>query len=176
MGATDSASCTITGVIHALSRHDLQVPKYREGDWFAVPLRDGGYAVGLVARANQKGVLLGYFFGPRRDEMPSLTDTQTLTPSQAILIGKFGHLGLKGGDWPILGRQPGWDREAWPMPVLIRYEELTGRTFQVFYDPDDPLKLLRQEQVPPGAAEQGPKDSMMGAGFVEIRLTRLLSD
>ena len=36
---------------------------YREGDWFAVPLRDGGYAAGLIARANPKGVLLGYFFG-----------------------------------------------------------------------------------------------------------------
>ena len=39
-----------------------------------------------------------------------------------------------------------------------------------------PVAKQHQEQVPPGAAEQGPKDSMMGAGFVEIRLTRLLSD
>lgn len=33
----------------------------REGDWFAVPLRKGGYAVGLIAHANPDGVLLGYF-------------------------------------------------------------------------------------------------------------------
>jgi hypothetical protein len=62
------------------------------------------------------------------------------------------------------------------MPVFIRYEELTGRTFQVIYDPSDPVKVLREDQVLPGAAEQGPKDSMMGAGAVEIRLTRMLSD
>ena len=166
---------TGSGVIRAPGRHHQEVPKYREGDWFAVPLRDGGYAVGIIARSNPKGALLGYFFGPRRDEVPSLVDTLPLTPARAILVGKFGHLGLKGGQWPILGRQPEWDREAWPMPVLIRYEELTGRTFQAFYDPDDPLKLLREEQVPPGVAEQGPKDSLMGAGFVEIRLTRMLS-
>lgn len=40
---------------------------YREGSRFAVPLRQGGYAVGLVARVNPRGVLLGYFFGPRHD-------------------------------------------------------------------------------------------------------------
>ena len=27
--------------------------RYSEGDWFAVPLRDGGFAVGLIARANR---------------------------------------------------------------------------------------------------------------------------
>lgn len=150
--------------------------KYEEGEWFAVPLRDDGYAVGVVARANPRGALFGYFFGPRQDELPSLADTRTLTPSEAILIGKFGHLGLKGGTWPILGRQRDWNRDTWPMPVLVRYEELTGRTFQVFYDPDDPLKVLREEQVEPGVAEQGPKDGLMGAGFVEIRLTRMLAD
>jgi hypothetical protein len=139
-------------------------------------LRDGGYAVGLIARANPKGVLLGYFFGPRREQVPSIADTRKLTASEAILVGKFGHLGVKGSRWPILGRDPDWDRDAWPMPVLVRYEELTGRTFHAFYDPDDPLTLVREEQVAPGVAEQGPRDSMMGAGFVEERLSRLLSE
>jgi len=31
---------------------------YREGDWFAVPLRLGGYVVGLVARGPQRGTVL----------------------------------------------------------------------------------------------------------------------
>jgi hypothetical protein len=144
---------------------------YREGDWFAVPLRDGGYAVGLVARANRDGVLLGYFFGPRRDAVPSLTDVEELAPSDALLVGKFGHLGLKQGRWPILGRPEEWNRGAWPMPALVRYEELSGRSFRVIYDDDDPNKLIREEEIRPGAAEQGPKDGLMGAGFVEKVLT-----
>jgi hypothetical protein len=152
------------------------VPKYKEGDWFAVPLRDRGFAVGVVARSNPKGALLGYFFGPRHDKVPSKDVAAGLTPSQAVLVGKFGHLGLEWGTWPILGRHRDWDREAWPIPILIRYEELTGRTFQVFYDPDDPVKLLREQQVDAGVAEQGPTDGLMGAGFVEIRLTSLLGD
>lgn len=60
------------------------------------------------------------------------------------------------------------------MPVFIRYEELTGRTLRVIYDDADPSHFVREEQVPPGQVEQGPEDDLMGAGFTEIRLTRLL--
>ena len=148
--------------------------KYAEGDWFAVPLRSSGYALGLLARSNPKGALLGYFFGPRLPVLPTQATAAGLTPAQAVLVGKFGHLGLKHGKWPIVGRVEPWDRAAWPMPVFVRYEELTGRSFHVFYDPDDPVRLLREEQVPPGPAEQLPADGLMGAGFVESRLTRLL--
>jgi hypothetical protein len=141
--------------------------KYREGDWFAVPLGDGGYATGLVARENPEGVLLGYFSGPRRSQLPTLADIMTLEPNSAVLVGKFGHLGLKQGKWPILGRLDSWNRLHWPMPVFVRYEELTGRSFSVVYDDDDPTRLLREEQRRPGVAEHGPKDGLMGAGFVE---------
>lgn len=149
--------------------------KYREGDWFAVPLRGAGFAVGLVARANPGGVLLGYFFGPLRSEVPALEDIAHLRASDAVLVQKFGHLGIVQGKWPLLGRLDGWDRRKWPTPVLVRYEELTGRSFQVFYDDDDPARVLREKQVAPGEAEQAPKDGLMGAGFAEGALTRLLA-
>ncbi|MHB1594942.1 MAG: Imm26 family immunity protein [Streptosporangiaceae bacterium] len=149
--------------------------KYREGDWFAVPLQGGGFAVGLIARANPGGVLLGYFFGPRRSGVPALSDVAGLRPDDAVLVRKFGHLGIAQGKWPLLGRADGWDRREWPTPVFIRYEELTGRSFRVIYDDDDPNKVLREELIAPGEAEQGPKDGLMGAGFAEAALTRLLA-
>ena len=148
---------------------------YAEGDWFAVPLRDGGYAVGLVARASRGGVLLGYFFGPKRAEISTLSEVAQLRAEEAILIERFGHLGLKQGTWTVIGQLDSWDRTAWPMPSFVRYEELTGRSFTVLYDPDDPNRVVREEQITPGTAEQGPKDGMAGAGAVEIRLTRLLA-
>ena len=147
------------------------MPTYGEGDWFAVPLREGGFAAGVVARANPKAALLGYFFGPRRPETPGLEDVANLRPGDAVLVGRFGHLGIAQGKWPILGRLDGWDRTKWPMPVFVRYEELTGRCLHVFYDADDPGKLIREEQIESGAAEQEPKDGLMGAGYVEIVLT-----
>jgi hypothetical protein len=148
---------------------------YREGDWFAVPLRDGGFAVGVIARANPGGVLLGYFFGPPRPEIPELQDVACLRPGDAVLVRKFGHLGIVQGKWPLLGRMDGWGRRDWPTPVFVRYEQLTGRSFRVFYDDDDPNRVLREEKIAPGEEEQGPKDGLMGAGFAEAALTQILA-
>ena len=148
--------------------------RYRAGDWFAVPLPGGGFAAGVIARANPGGVLLGYFFGPRRPHVPGLHDLHELTAPQAVLTRKFGHLGLKQGRWPLLGRLDTWDPAAWPMPVFVRYEELTGRSFQVFYDEHDPIRVIREVQVPPWQAGQGPKDGLMGAGYTENALNQLL--
>lgn len=142
--------------------------RYQEGDWFAVPLRTDGFAVGVVARSSPKGVLLGYFFGPKRSGVPTTAEVQDLTPEAAAAVRKFGHLGLRDGKWPIIGRLPGWDRTSWPIPTMVRYEELTGRTLRVHYDPDDPNRVLSEEVVQPGTAEQGPRDGLAGAGFMEI--------
>jgi Immunity protein 26 len=131
--------------------------KYREGDRFAVPLRDGGSEVGLIVRANPKAALLGYFFGPARPEVPALDDVASLEPGDGVLVRKLGYLGTVQGKWPLLGRVDGWDRRVWPMPVFVRHKELTGRSFRVFYDDDDPNRVLREEQVTPDEAEQGPR-------------------
>jgi hypothetical protein len=124
----------------------VQTVRYREGDWFAVSLLDSGFAAGLIARVNPKGALLGYFFGPRRREMPRLHDVSGLRPGDALLVRKFGHLGIVHGTWPLLGRLDSWERQDWPTPVFLRYEELTGRSFHVFYDDKDPNKVLREKQ------------------------------
>jgi len=148
---------------------------YDEGDWFAVPVRTDGFALGIIARANPKGVLLGYLFGPIHHDRPILADSTGLLPDQAVLVGRFGHLGIRGGSWPLLGQAPGWDRSAWPTPTFVRYEELTGRTFHVRYDDADPARMIGETLVQPGLAQQGPMDGLMGAGFVELRLTSLLA-
>jgi hypothetical protein len=144
-----------------------------EGDWFAVPLRTDGFAVGVVARAGRGGVLLGYFFGPRRQAQPGIDDVSHLRAEQAVLVGRFGHLGLTEGTWPLLGRARGWDRSTWPTPVFVRHDEMTGRTLHVRYD-DSASRLISETPVSPGPADPAPQDGLMGAGFVEIRLTRLL--
>lgn len=153
-------------------------PTYREGDWFAVPLRSGGFATGLLARASSRGILLGYFFGPRRTAPASLEELSELRADQAVWIHMFGHLSLSHRTppderWPIIGRFPDWDRDLWPMPVFGRYEELTGRWFETYYPNDDPSSPNRQRQVPPGPVEQLPRDGMAGAGYVELWLDRL---
>ena len=147
----------------------------KSGSWFAVPLPAGGYAIGVVARASKSGILLGYFFGPRRGQVPNIDAVEALRASDAILVGMFGHLGIRGGTWPLIGQPDGWGAEDWPMPVFKRYEELTGRSFMVHYDEGDPSGLTGEQLIAPGEEFDGPADGMMGAGFVEERLDRLLS-
>jgi hypothetical protein len=147
----------------------------REGDWFAVPLRSSGFGAVLVARANPEGVLLGYFFRPRSERLPSLDGLRNLGLASAVLVAKFGHLGITSGAWPLLGRLDGWDRLRWPMPVFGRLEELSGRAFRVFYNNDDPNGWLRDEPTSINDALQLPRDRLLGAGAAEIVLTKLLA-
>jgi hypothetical protein len=48
-------------------------------------------------------------------------------------------------------------------------------SFRVFYDDNDPNKKLREEQVSTFEGEHFPKDGLLGAGFAESALTRLLA-
>jgi hypothetical protein len=152
-------------------------PTYREGDWFAVPLRAGGFAAVIVARAmpRKEGVLLGYFFGPGRDRIPALDEIGVLSASDAVLVGRFGDLSILDGTWPLVGHIDRWDRSAWPIPVFGRLEELTGRAFKVIYDDGDPNRLLREERIDASELASLPQDGLSGAGAVERILTRLLS-
>jgi hypothetical protein len=153
----------------------MKKPRYEQGSLFAVPLPSGGFAIGLIARASRSGQLLGYFFGPRRTEVPGLELLEGLAESDAVLVAKVGHLGVKQGSWPLIGRLTSWRAGDWPMPVFVRHEELTGRSFMVFYDDQDPGRLKGERQIASGEVFEGPEDGLMGVGFAEGRLDRLLA-
>ncbi|WP_406177227.1 immunity 26/phosphotriesterase HocA family protein [Streptomyces canus] len=140
---------------------------YSPGDIFAVPLRDHGYALGVVARADGKGVVLGYFFSPR-SESPELPPQGSLEPNGAIKICRFGDLGLIREKWPVVGRVESWNPAQWGVPDFCRNEEV-----RVVYD-DDSLTISREERLDAGECRLLPQDGLEGAGFVEIKLTRLL--
>jgi hypothetical protein len=146
---------------------------YAEGDVFAVPLGGGGYAVGVVARMNGRGAVLGYFFEQRYELAPTLAGVGELDAVDNALIAIFGDLGLIRGKWPVLGRLPGWRRQEWPMPAFGRHEQVTGRYFRVEYDDDDPSSRPSEVEIPRHEFDRLPEDGMAGFGFIEARLTRL---
>lgn len=147
---------------------------YREGSWIAVPLRDGGWSVGLVARCDGQGIALGYFFGPRRETVPELADVVDLEPADAIYRKRFGDLGLIDGDWPVLGEAEDWSRAAWPVPPLARIDAEADRAWISIYADDD-LRFLGEDPCSVELAQRYPRDGLDGAGATEIRLTRLLA-
>lgn len=149
-----------------------QLP-YSEGTWFAVPLRDGGFGAGIVARSAGNGCLFGYFFGPRRDHVPLLAEVEGLLPADALWIGQFGDLGILNGEWRILGKSGNWDRSLWPLPQFVRVDNISGKAWKATYSDD--LQLIREEPCDAALRGELPQDALWGYGAVEKRLTRLLA-
>lgn len=146
---------------------------YPDGSLFLVPLKDGGFARGVVARSAPGGkLLLGYFFGPRLATRAE-ADLSGLEPENAVLSLRFGDLGLLKGLWPVVGKLPDWNSADWPMPDVVRRDPL-GKIKPVLirYDKNDPSKILSEEAL---ENDNGlPADALAGYGFVEAKLNKLL--
>ncbi len=147
--------------------------EYPEGTWFAVPLRDGGFCRGLMARTDGEGRAFGYFFGPKMTTIEELANISGLHPSDAILVGRFGDLGLLNGEWKVIEKDAQFDRTAWPIPPFIRVDEEANTAMKATFN--DNFEIISDEPCDPSLAKMFPKDSLMGYGFVEIKLTRLLN-
>jgi hypothetical protein len=146
---------------------------YREGTWFAVPLRQGGYVVGRVARHTVGGkIVLAYFFGPKHDGVPTLPEIETSEPATAIKIMMAGDLGFLDGSWPIIGDSLHWNRQDWPIPPFIRRDDLSRSAWRVIYSDDDTNKVVSEERIP--YETQGLQDDVLsGHKAAEIHLSRL---
>jgi hypothetical protein len=147
---------------------------YSEGSVFLVPLIDGGYARGVVARSPKRGRgLLGYFFGPAF-KGPDKVAMDDLDPTNAVLCVIFGDIGLVNGEWPVRGVIPGWNRSQWPMPDFVRRDPLVRRAWLVRHSDSDPSRI--DVEYPTEYDSALASDSTYGYGAVELTLTRLLGD
>src|SRR5712672_1958726 len=116
-------------------------------------------------------VLAGYFFGPRRERLPSMGDTAGLRPEDAVLVQRFGDLYLVEGKWPILGRDNRWLRGKWPMPIFGRVVETEGTAWRVEYADDNPNWIPSETRILRVEAERLRDNALLGAGVVEAKLT-----
>jgi hypothetical protein len=145
---------------------------YQEGSVFVLPLLNGGFARGVVARTTSRGrVLLGYFFGPRLEDAAS-ANCDGLTPEGAVIRVRFGDLKLFQGEWQVIGSVPDWDRQRWPIPEFVRRELPGTRVWRVRYSDADP-NLLEAETLISGDTTLD-QDRMLGAGAVEKVLSTLV--
>lgn len=150
---------------------------YREGDWFAVPLRgSAGFAAGVVARMDGQGVIVGYFFGPKYATSPALPQVERDRPAGSILQARFGDLGLLRGEWPLLGQTKGrWARRNWPMPEFVRTDAISGVARRVRYSDENLRREVAVLPVDENQVPSLPSDGLKGYGAVEIRLSKLLA-
>ena len=149
---------------------------YREGDWFVIPLRRGGYALGLVARRPRRGtVMLGYFFGPARNKLPTPEELTRVRAEHAQLVCRMKDTPVHRGVWQIVGRHAHWRRKDWPMPAFLRREGLSGRGIRIEYDGDNLTTPAREvpASVPEGAL---PEDVVLDETRVLETLMLILSE
>lgn len=148
---------------------------YQQGDWFGVPLRIKGYAIGRITRVAPGGKLLvGYFFGPPREQLPSDPDAEGLRPDDAALICRFSDLAFLRNEWPLLGsRNPAMVQE-WPVPLFARQDAVSGEVRLIRYRDDDP-RIESEATTSPGEhpSVYAP-DGAWGNGAVEEKLTGIL--
>ena len=148
---------------------------YREGDWIAVSLPDGGFALGLIARASGEAkVLFGYFFGPRLSTTPTMENTARRSASDAILTAKFGDYSLFQKEWVLIGHHSHWNRADWPMPPFARVDE-KGKALRIEYSDDDPSVCTSEMPCTIQEAKKYPTDGMLGSHVLARRLSKLLS-
>jgi hypothetical protein len=148
---------------------------YKEGSVFGIPLRSGGFGIGVVARTAPKGcIFLGYLFGPKRDTAPTLDEVRSLRPEDAVRVVRIGDLSLMDGTWPLIGDLDSWKRAEWPMPPFARSDEISRRAWQVQYSDVDANKIESQAEMHYADADDLGSDSVFGAGAAEIILTKHL--
>ncbi len=148
---------------------------YREGTLFGVPLEDNTFGIGLVARSGKSGKVFGYFFGPKRQKLPSPKELRLLRPSDSRLVCMFGDLGLIKEWWPVIGDLDTFSRQNWPLPLFSRIDGISGKETLIEYSEDEPLNELRSVRRAPGDGQHYPEDRLCGYRSVEIQLTELFA-
>jgi hypothetical protein len=114
------------------------------GDWFAIPLRFGLFAVGRAAAVDECGAILGYFFAQFFERLPTSSDTLALMPGDANIIGVCNLRGLRGGTWPVIANDP----RAWTIPIFRAIEPETGRIRWKMFAPTNLTTPVTFDQEP----------------------------
>ena len=129
--------------------------------------------MGIVARASPRGdIILVYLFGNVRQKPLSIEEVSRLRPDDAVLVVRAVDLHLIDGRWPIIGRDPAWQRSAWPVPEFVRRDELSELAWAVRYSDRD-VNVVERE-TPVAFDTSLPKDAVYGAVAIELVLTRML--
>lgn len=142
------------------------------GDWFAVPLHGGRYAVGRVVRSDGQNRALGYFFGPALPRPPLPGAIVGLRPTQAALVARFSDVDIVNGEWPIISTAP-VDFAEWPIPAFRREDPLDEtRAYEVRYT--DQLTEASAKPLRGADGQRLPDDGFYGAGAIQRLLAHRL--
>ena len=138
------------------------------GKIFVVPLKSGGFSIGLVARQSGS-ILLGYFFSTYFSVKPLEIDASIINKSNVCLVCLFGILGLKNKEWTIIENLPNWDKNEWSVPKFKQKDPLLDMYYAVSYDDD--LNEISRIKISEEDAKTLFEGGIHGSGVVEYILS-----
>ncbi|WP_193763318.1 Imm26 family immunity protein [Methylorubrum sp. Q1] len=145
-----------------------------DGSVFLVPLRNGGFARGVIAGSSRKNnLIVSYFFGPKYETEKNV-DILGMSPEKAVISMRSSDIKINNGSWPVIGQLSNWNSDDWPTTKAVRRDPKGfSKPLLVTYDRADPFKIIGEEIL--DADLNLPSSGEAGCGFVEIKLTDLLS-
>jgi len=124
---------------------------FATGDWFAIPLRFGLFAVGRAAAVDRHGAFMGYFFDRFFERLPEGPHMLGFSPGDAAIIGVCDARGVRGAEWTVVATARTCDPRPWPVPVFRTIDERTGNLQWLACEPNDLRRASRTDSEPPGA-------------------------
>lgn len=141
--------------------------RYEVGDWFAVPIFGHGYIVGRVTCAHSL-MMIGYYFGPLRESVPSLDEVRALRPKDAFTYYICGDNGLReDGNCVVLGGHEDFDPRKWPNPEFA-FTDHRDRVWAIHHD-ENLQEVLPFRRVRRRARHRLPKNAY-GLGGPEVHV------
>lgn len=96
----------------------------RPGTWIGIPLPNGGFALGLIARRaesrKRSRKIFVYLFGPRSNDLSDLKSYLNRAASECLRFGFTWDQEVLTGRWPVIGKVEDFRPDDWPIPLLKR--------------------------------------------------------
>jgi hypothetical protein len=153
-------------------KKDEKLP-YSVGDWMVVPFLGKHFALGLIARASVAGIILGYFFRPKGNDIPSAVELNMFEPKDAIAIRILSDKALLEGRWRIIGHICPWSPDKWPMPLFAHKPALEDNVI-VLREYNEAFQFVKETRIDEKQAKNHPKDGFLSDWAVELLLTYII--
>lgn len=95
-------------------------PRITAGDIYMVRDEHGvdvGYCV--ISQATRGSIQIGYFFDPSVTHLKDLISKKDKVYLEAVCVLWFGYVGIRDGEWPLIGKIEPFKIGDWPMAVGV---------------------------------------------------------
>lgn len=144
--------------------------KIMEGNIFILPLKNGKYAIGLVA-ISAKNCILAYYFNVMLDKESDF-DMEIVQKERTILIQRVSTLGFSEESWKIIGKLDSFTDSVWTLPNFKQHLDLSNCYISISYN--SKLEEISRHKIDEKEASKLYPSGMAGYVYAENVLLKLL--